>query len=307
MADLQASESRVLKLLQAKLGQVCSRDDIAQALWGKQWTEKYSDWMIDTLIYRLRHKIPLHQEIITVRNQGYILKKKGYESVGTEPTVSILKPVPGIAATEEYLNYMNHPDNVRKILSDLFTAAKAAGLGRYLNGRLLVINSYSFDNIDAVKGWKDEVVFTHYDERALGFHRRRLEELALKNVSVLYDDIRRSRLADKTFDLLINDFRLNFNTDHHQNRQMAAGMRLVLRPAGKALVSVVCGQRKRWFKSAENLPRIAFATAYYRRLFRAAAFKIVKEFDSAEGRNWYQKMAGVKQGFEPGYVRFLLQ
>ena len=57
MADLQASESRVFTYLQANLGRVCSRDDIAQALWGQQWTQKYSDWMIDTLVYRLRHKI----------------------------------------------------------------------------------------------------------------------------------------------------------------------------------------------------------------------------------------------------------
>lgn len=307
MAILQASESRVLVLLQSKAGQICSRDEIAQALWGKQWTEKYSDWMIDTLIYRLRHKIPLHQEIITVRNQGYILKKQGYETVGTVPTDSILKPVPGVAATDEYLNYMNNPDNVRKILPDLFTAAKKAGLDRFWRGRLLVINSYSFDNIDAVKGWKDEVVFTHYDERALELHRRRAEELNLRNISVLYDDIRQTRLAEKVFDTVINDFRLNFNTDNFQNRQMAAGMRRVLKPEGKALVSVVCGQRKRWFKSAENLPRIAFATDYYRQLFRAAAFKIVREFDLAEGQAWYKKMSAVRSGYEPGYVRFLLQ
>lgn len=306
MVVLQASESRVLVLFQSKAGQICSRDEIAQALWGEQWTQKYSDWMIDTMIYRLRQKLKAGYEIKTLRNQGYVLKKKGYAIV-KDSVKEILKPVPGVAATEEYLNYMNNPDNVRKILSDLFIAAKDAGLGRHLNGRLLVINSYSFDNIDALKNWQGQVVFTHYDERALELHRRRLEELTLKNVSVLYDDIRRSRLADKTFELVINDFRLNFNTDHFQNRQMAAGMRRVLKPAGKALVSVVCGQRKRYFKAAENLPRIAFATDYYRRLFRAAGFKIVREFDLAEGQAWYKTMAAVRTGYEPGYVRFLLQ
>lgn len=65
MAVLQASESRVLNLLQSKAGQICSRDEIAQALWGEQWTQKYSDWMIDTLVYRLRRKIGAQAEIIT--------------------------------------------------------------------------------------------------------------------------------------------------------------------------------------------------------------------------------------------------
>ena len=305
MVILQASESRALKLLQAKLGQVCSRDDIAQALWGEQWTQKYSDWMIDTLVYRLRHKIPLNQEIITVRNQGYVLKKKGYESVGTEPTVSILKPVPGIQATEGYLNYMNNPANIRQGLADLFQAS--AGWKKYFKGRLLVINSYSFDNVDAVKDWPGEVVFIHHDERALDLHRRRVEELGLTNVSVLYDDIRQTRLADKTFDLVVNDFRLNFNLDHFQNRQMMTGMKRVIKPGGQVLISAVFGKRKGWFVAAEKLARPCWPLPYYRQLFKNAGFKIIQEFDAQAGDSWYQQMSALRPGFEPRFRRWCLR
>ena len=87
MADLQQSEAKVLAGLTVKAGQICSRDEIAQSLWGNNWTEEYSDWMIDTLIYRLRHKLAAGYEIKTLRNQGYVLQKKGYIFVRTEPTI----------------------------------------------------------------------------------------------------------------------------------------------------------------------------------------------------------------------------
>ena len=67
MPDLQASEVKVLAALEAKLNQICSRDEVAQSLWGKAWVEKYSDWMIDTIIYRLRHKLKVGYEIKTLR------------------------------------------------------------------------------------------------------------------------------------------------------------------------------------------------------------------------------------------------
>lgn len=312
MPELTLSEQKVLTGLLAKAGQICSRDEIAQFLWGKNWVEKYSDWMIDTIIYRLRHKLPAGQEIKTLRNQGYALRKQGYEAVKNTGAAQLLKPVPGIQATEKYLTYMNNPDKVRKVLKDLFEAVKQAGLVKYLHGRpacadrLLVINSYSFDNVDAVKDWQGEVIFSHFDERALDLHRRRAEELGLKNIKVLYDDIRQSRLADRAFNTVINDFRFNFNTDHQQNRQMAGEMRRVLRPKGTAFVSAVTGRRKRWFMAEEQLARLAYPLDYYRQLFRAAGFKIVKEFDREEGEKWYKKLAGVRPGKEPVYSRFLL-
>ena len=304
MAILQASENRVFKFLQVNLGRVCSRDEIAQALWGQGWTQKYSDWMIDTLVYRLRHKIPANYAIKTCRNQGYALNKKGYQLEGSDPSNSVLKPVPGIQATEQYLNYMNNPANIRQGLTDLFKAA--AGFKKYCRGRLLVINSYSFDNVDAVKAWPGEVVFIHHDERALDLHRRRAEELGLKHVSVCYDDIRQSRLADKTFNLVINDFRLNFNLTHRQNQQMMTQTRRVLKPGGAVLLSVVYGQRKRWFEGAEHLPRPCFPKSDYEKLFVNAGFKIVREFDREVGERWAKTIA-VKTGWEPTFTRYLLK
>lgn len=314
MADLQLSESKVLAALQAKINRVCSRDEVAQSLWGKLWVDKYSDWMIDTIIYRLRHKLKAGYEIKTLRNQGYVLKKQGYEIVKNKSIGRILRPVAGIQATEGYLEYMNNPVKTRKVLADLFLAINKAGLKKYLKpGILLIINSYSFDNVDSVKTWphfakasRGEVVFTHFDERALALHRRRVEELGLTNLQVIYDDIRQSRLADSSFDTVINDFRLNFNTDHFQNQQAVRNIKRILKTRGAGFISVVAGKRKRWFMAEEGLARLCFPVEYYRKLFKKAGFKIIKEFDLEEGQKWVVKMK-LKPGWEPTYRRFCVR
>jgi len=137
------------------------------------------------------------------------------------------------------------------------------------------------------------VIFTHFDERALAIHRRRVEELGLENITVIYDDIRQSRLADKSFSTVINDFRLNFNTDHYQNQQAIRNMKRVLKPGGTAFISMVVGKRKRWFMAEEKLARLCFTADYYRKLFKNIGLKIVKEFELEEGQ-------------KPTYRRFLL-
>lgn len=55
--EFTAGELRVLELFLKKKRQLISRDEIAKQLWRSDWEEKYSDWAIDRLIYRLRQKL----------------------------------------------------------------------------------------------------------------------------------------------------------------------------------------------------------------------------------------------------------
>ncbi len=64
-----------LLLLSAKK-QIVPRDEIAQSIWGASWEDKYSDWALDRLVYRLRIKLnslgidPKHLK--TVKKKGFI-------------------------------------------------------------------------------------------------------------------------------------------------------------------------------------------------------------------------------------------
>lgn len=70
-------------------------------------------------------------------------------------------------------------------------------------------------------------------------------------------------------------------------------MKRVLKPGGTAFISMVVGQRKRWFMAEEKLARLCFTADYYRKLFKNIGLKIVKEFELEEGQ-------------KPTYRRFLL-
>lgn len=50
-------EQKILRLLLSHKKYIISREKIAQSLWDSSWQEKYSDWAIDRLVYRLRQKI----------------------------------------------------------------------------------------------------------------------------------------------------------------------------------------------------------------------------------------------------------
>lgn len=52
-----AKETKLMHLLISHKKEIMPRDRIAQELWGKEWEEKYSDWAIDRLLYRIRQKI----------------------------------------------------------------------------------------------------------------------------------------------------------------------------------------------------------------------------------------------------------
>jgi DNA-binding response OmpR family regulator len=71
---LTAQEYNLLNFLVAHQNRVCTRDEIAEALWGGKYHEKYSDWAIDRLMSRLRHKLNLDSKnpyLVTIRGRGY--------------------------------------------------------------------------------------------------------------------------------------------------------------------------------------------------------------------------------------------
>ncbi len=71
-----SQEINLVRFLQKNIDKPVSRDEIAEAIWGKSWNAKYSDWAIDKAISRFRKNIiSENYKIITVKNFGYELVK----------------------------------------------------------------------------------------------------------------------------------------------------------------------------------------------------------------------------------------
>ncbi|KKT72707.1 MAG: hypothetical protein UW69_C0083G0004 [Microgenomates group bacterium GW2011_GWA2_44_7] len=72
---LSPSEKRVLELFIKNQHSLCSRDMIAEAIWGNEALGKFSNWAIDRVVSRLRSKLPLvglpEKTIETLRGKGY--------------------------------------------------------------------------------------------------------------------------------------------------------------------------------------------------------------------------------------------
>ena len=69
-------EYSILAIFLQDSNKLKTRDDIGEALWGKNSYEKYSDWAIDQLISKLRKKLKtlsIKTEIVTIRGRGYKL------------------------------------------------------------------------------------------------------------------------------------------------------------------------------------------------------------------------------------------
>ena len=70
-------EYRLLLLLYGRLDEICTKDQIAEAVWGTDYLEAVDDARIDKLVSRLRQKIePQPKEpryLITIRGRGYRL------------------------------------------------------------------------------------------------------------------------------------------------------------------------------------------------------------------------------------------
>ncbi|MBN2015316.1 winged helix-turn-helix domain-containing protein [Candidatus Dojkabacteria bacterium] len=70
---LSVQEKKVYDLLKKNKGETVAREEIAQVMWGEEYTQKYSDWAIDSLIKRIRQKIPT-VKIVTQKGKGYVFK-----------------------------------------------------------------------------------------------------------------------------------------------------------------------------------------------------------------------------------------
>lgn len=72
-------ERKILKLMLASKGVIVSREAVAQAIWGADWEEKYSDWAIDQLVSRLRKRVAAvgmgRDCLKTVRGKGIVWMK----------------------------------------------------------------------------------------------------------------------------------------------------------------------------------------------------------------------------------------
>lgn len=73
--SLSKKERNMLLLLLSSKKKIVNRDLLAQHIWGNEWEEKYSDWAIDRLAYRLRKRL------ISLGIDGSLfqtVKKKGF-------------------------------------------------------------------------------------------------------------------------------------------------------------------------------------------------------------------------------------
>lgn len=75
-STLSLTELRVLEYLKLHQDTLVSRADIARIVWGEEeWEDKYSDWAIGQLIYRLRKKLEYSAStasIQTRKGQGFV-------------------------------------------------------------------------------------------------------------------------------------------------------------------------------------------------------------------------------------------
>lgn len=71
---LTAQEHILYEFLSVNNSRVVSRDEVADAIWGKNVDAKYSDWAIDQVVHKLRKKLQkVDMDILTHRNRGYQL------------------------------------------------------------------------------------------------------------------------------------------------------------------------------------------------------------------------------------------
>ncbi|HYK08205.1 MAG TPA: helix-turn-helix domain-containing protein [Candidatus Eisenbacteria bacterium] len=70
------TESKVLAYLRSHENDIISREDIGRLVWGEEeWEDKYSDWAIGQLIYRLRKKLEYSTssgKIKTKKGKGFV-------------------------------------------------------------------------------------------------------------------------------------------------------------------------------------------------------------------------------------------
>lgn len=72
---LTKNEKLLLQKVLSQQKKILSREQLAQNLWGNDWEEKYSDWALDRLAYRLRNKL---DELGVDSSLMKTKKKKGF-------------------------------------------------------------------------------------------------------------------------------------------------------------------------------------------------------------------------------------
>ena len=74
---LSLPQYRLLELLYARTGQVCTREDVVKVVWPEAESDGVSEQSIDALVRRLRDRLDdldsEHQYVVTVRGQGFRL------------------------------------------------------------------------------------------------------------------------------------------------------------------------------------------------------------------------------------------
>lgn len=70
---LSEQELSVFTLLKENKEEIVTRESIAKVMWDENYTQNYSDWAIDSLISRIRKKVP-NEEIVTSRGKGFLIK-----------------------------------------------------------------------------------------------------------------------------------------------------------------------------------------------------------------------------------------
>lgn len=319
--DFTQEEAKIMCLLWQKQECVCEREEIAEAMWEQAWSEKYSDWGIDAIMSRLRKKLSGNWQIVTIKGRGYMLASSLKPSKAPQVVLGrgeLVEEIAGsIYPSDEYLKYMNDPKRVRKVYADLFKAIEKDQILnlKFSNSqiKILCVNSYSYDNVDSILAWVKankwegvRVYFAHYDPRAVEMHQERIKELGMESrVESHYDDLRESKMKGSMFDIVINDFRLNFNQNDQQNKTMMKNTWRVLKLGGIALISTVVDGRYEnvrygvdqekapinagnpgVFQADEHLMRRCWSVPYWRQLFKKAGFEEIREFDVEEGKRW---------------------
>ena len=70
-------EYRLLLLLYGRLGKICTKYEVVEAVWGEEYIDEVDDARIEKLVSRLRQKIEPDaanpRYLITVRGRGYKL------------------------------------------------------------------------------------------------------------------------------------------------------------------------------------------------------------------------------------------
>jgi DNA-binding response OmpR family regulator len=75
--DLTNLEYRLLLLLYGRLGKICTKYEVVEAVWGEEYIDEVDDARIEKLISRLRQRLepdPANPRyLMTVRGRGYKL------------------------------------------------------------------------------------------------------------------------------------------------------------------------------------------------------------------------------------------